>query len=260
MILNPYQCASVPRTTACKVCHGLAKLTAVVDFSRCGADALAGRKVDPYDGTPVYYYLCQGCGFCFTRAFDHWTTGDFARHVYNADYERHDPDYLDARPRSNAAVIADNFGLQGLGGGVLDYGSGRNLLEQFLRERGFNVLESFDPFTSPQRPGRLFEMITCFEVFEHSVDPDALLTDLKSFLAPEGAIFFSTQLCTPEVVTQGVANWWYCSPRNGHVSFYSQESLTALGRRHGLQFGSFNASQHVLHTAKPPRWLAAHLK
>ena len=45
-------------------------------------------------------------------------------------------------------------------------------------------------------------------------------------------------------------------PRNGHVSFYSVESLTELGRQNGLHFRSFNEAQHVFYQDKVPPWLA----
>lgn len=259
MISNPYTCNTVPQTTECKTCSGQARVTGVVDFSRCGADVLAGRKVEPYSGTPVYYYLCGNCGFVFTRAFDHWTTNDFAQHIYNADYVRHDPDYLDARPRANAQALHADFGASKATSRVLDYGSGLGLLEKHLRELGFANVESFDPFTSPDRPRGRFDMITCFEVFEHSTRPADLMADLKSMLTEDGAILFSTLLCTPEIVSQGIANWWYCGPRNGHVSFFSAASLLELGRKHGLQLGSFNAARHVFYQTLVPVWLAPRL-
>lgn len=259
MMSNAYQCNSVPGAAECKICGGLARIAGVTDFSRCGADVLAGKKVEPYEGTPVYYYQCSACRFAFTCVFDHWTHDDFVRHVYNADYARHDPAYLEARPRENAALISDNFGASRADGSILDYGSGLGLLENRLREQGFRAVDSFDPFTAPARPTRRYEMVTCFEVFEHSPQPAVLMADLKSLLAPNGAILFSTQLCTAAVIGQGICNWWYCSPRNGHVSFYSVESLTELGRQQGLQFSSFNEAQHVFFQDDLPVWLKPYI-
>jgi hypothetical protein len=56
--------------TPYKCCDGLAHLCGVVDFSRCGADVIAGTKVDPYVGVPIYYYRCEHCGFVFTKDLD----------------------------------------------------------------------------------------------------------------------------------------------------------------------------------------------
>ena len=83
---NPFAPAPVPRETACKVCGSVSRLVAVMDAARSAVDARAGRAVEPLSGQAVYYHRCGGCGFTFTRAFDHWARADFAREVYNLDY------------------------------------------------------------------------------------------------------------------------------------------------------------------------------
>ncbi len=252
---NPYAGGTVPPATTCKCCPQTAHLTGVVDFSRCGRDWMAGRKVEPYVGWPVYYYHCAHCGFVFTRAFDHWTAEDFARHVYNDDYVAHDPDYLDARPRANAQYIADTFAADRGNTTVLDYGSGAGFLGGFLGEAGFPAVISYDPFSSPRRPEGKFNMITCFEVFEHTPDPHGLVRDIASYLADDGAIFFSTLICGAETIEQGLANWWYCSPRNGHISFYGRETLMLLAREAGLNYGWFDEWKHIFYRDRKPAWL-----
>ncbi len=250
---------TVPPESPCKCCPDTARLTGVVDFSRCGGDWLAGRKVEPYVGWPIYYYHCAACGFVFTRAFDAWTSEDFARHIYNDDYVRHDPDYLDARPRANAHYISDTFGEDRASTTVLDYGSGAGFLGPLLEERGFPPVVSYDPFSSPGRPTGAFRMITCFEVFEHASDPQGLVRDIASFLAEDGAILFSTLICSPETVEQGIANWWYCAPRNGHISFYGRETLMRLAAGAGLNHGWFDEWKHVFYRDRKPAWLKPYL-
>ncbi len=252
---NPHSGGRVPQTTACKCCAQTAQLTGVVDFSKCGRDWLAGRKVEPYVGWPVYYYHCAQCGFVFTRAFDHWTTEDFARHIYNDDYVNHDPDYLDARPRANAQFISETFGDDRANTTVLDYGSGAGFLGGFLAAAGFPPVVSYDPFSSPARPEGTFRMITCFEVFEHTPDPKGLLSDIASYLAEDGAVLFSTLICSTETVDQGIANWWYCNPRNGHISFYARETLMRLAAEAGLSHGWFDEWRHVFYRDRKPAWL-----
>ena len=58
-------------------------------------------------GVPVYYHRCPECQFIFTTALDQFSKEDFARHVYNDQYSLIDPDYQDARPRHNAALVKE---------------------------------------------------------------------------------------------------------------------------------------------------------
>ncbi|AIY41282.1 SAM-dependent methyltransferase [Collimonas arenae] len=252
---NPYACNKVPEITSCKCCAQTSTLVGVVDFSRCGADVHAGKKVDPYAGWPVYFYRCGACGFTFTRALDNWSAEDFATHIYNDDYVRHDPDYLGARPRSNADLIMHNMGSVRERTSLLDYGSGMGLMTEILEQNGFDSVASFDPFSSTRRPDRQFNMVTCFEVFEHVQDPIALVKDINRFLSPDGAVLFSTLLCTPQAVDGGLHNWWYCAPRNGHISFYTLEALTALAARFELRVLSFSDGLHAMYRPQIAEWL-----
>ncbi|MGC3961954.1 MAG: class I SAM-dependent methyltransferase [Rhodocyclaceae bacterium] len=232
---------------------------ALIDASQSSIDLEAGKKVEPYVGKPVYYYRCQKCGFTFTPYFDTWSVDDFATHIYNAEYgPRYDPGYLGARPRHNANIIFNSFGQCRENLQVLDYGSGLGMLADLLREGGCARTASFDPFTHVERPEGVFNMVTSFEVFEHSTDPETLVADVMSFVAEDGAVFFSTVLCRQEYVESGLHNWWYCGPRNGHVSFYTPESLTLLARRHGMAFHSFSDVYHAFYRPnRLPIWLNA---
>jgi len=245
----------VARKTVCKCCGAASSLSGLVDFSRCGADLIAQKKIDPYVGFPIYYYRCDQCGFTFTSAFDEWSTEMFGLYIYNDDYPRHDPDYRDKRPTENAGTIAANFP-EMAAVSVLDYGSGMGLLEEQLKRAGFTDVVSYDPYSAPTRPDRQFDAILSFEVFEHHPQPQALFADLVSLMKADGAVLLSTQLIGDEVHAVGVHNWWYCAPRNGHISFYSAKSLALLAARHGLRVASFNAGLHVIFGQRPPAWLA----
>jgi SAM-dependent methyltransferase len=106
------------------------------------------------------------------------------------------------------------------------------------------------------RPQGRFDLIVCVEVFEHILDPVALLADLNSSLQQDGAILLSTLCCSQTVVDKGIANWWYCVPRNGHISFYSPESLALLAQPHGLQYRRLNDYLHVMYRHPAPAWLS----
>ena len=102
-----------------------------------------------------------------------------------------------------------------------------------------------------------FDLITAFEVFEHVPDPARLVTDLAALLDNDGAVVFSTLVTDGHIVAGQPLQWWYASPRNGHVSLYSRESLTRLGAGAGLRLTSFSENLHA-YWRNIPAW-AAHV-
>jgi hypothetical protein len=164
--------------------------------------------------------------------FDDWTAGEFARFIYNEDYIKVDAEYAGSRPEREAAAMARRLaGLSHLR--ILDYGSGSGLFANQLRSSGFDHVSTYDPFSSPSRPDGQFDVVTCFEVLEHTVSPRATLSDIATFLDPAGCLIFSTGVQPPSI-GEIRANWWYVSPRNGHVSIYSLKALACLGQHVGL--------------------------
>jgi SAM-dependent methyltransferase len=218
------------QTVPCKICGSGAHFFDVVDFYK----SCSQPEIYPFgaSGIPVTYYRCSVCSFAFTPFFDDWTPQDFARFVYNDDYSKVDGDYSGIRPKRDAATIAQRLhDFSHLN--ILDYGSGSGVFADHLRACGFKLVSSYDPFSSPKRPRGQFDVITCFEVLEHTVSPRATLSDVASFLDPEGCVIFSTGI-QPSTMGEIRANWWYVAPRNGHVSIYSLNSLARLGAATGL--------------------------
>lgn len=242
---------------ACPVCDGPSLPLDVVDFNK-SCEELHGKYL-PIVGFPVYYALCSECGFCFAPEFSEWTLEDFASKIYNSDYAQVDPDYDNARPRQNAKNLTEWLGDYGQGIRHVDYGGGNGLLSQLLRDLGWRSI-SYDPFVHGQlRPKELgqFELVTAFEVFEHVPDVQKLASELSSLLAEDGIILFSTLLSDGNLGPHQRLSWWYASPRNGHISLFSRDSLAILGAGHGLSFGSLSQSFHA-YWKKIPAW-ASHL-
>lgn len=59
------------------------------------------------------------------------------------------------------------------------------------------------------------------------------LTDIQSFLAPNGVILVGTEI-QPQDIEILRANWWYVAPRNGHCSIFTHDALALLGQSMGL--------------------------
>jgi SAM-dependent methyltransferase len=233
----------------CKCCGAVALLYGVVDFHKnC---EIYRRRVLDLSGIPVYYHRCPVCQFIFTTAFDHFTSDDFQSYIYNKEYLQVDPDYPEARPRSNAAFLSSLFSVV-RPRRILDYGGGNGTLAESLRAAGFAQVNTYDPFVPrhAERPAGRFDCVVSFEVVEHSTDPARSFADLNDSLMDPGLILFSTLLQPADIDQQGL-NWWYAGPRNGHVSLYSRASLAKVVRRFGLKLGSFSESMHVLYREIP---------
>lgn len=267
---SPFALPAVPIETVCKICGGAARLAGVCDFSRGGADIQYGlmrdglelthdqvilAKTDPYSGISVHYYACGACGFAFTPSLDHWSHAQVAEWIYNDDYLRHDPGFGGLRQEGWANTFCEWFGDVGRDWRILDYGAGMAILERKLRERGFARVASYDPFSPGMRvPEWPADFIFLNEVVEHSFDPRTTFGELAQLRARGGVIMLTTELVDEAILQNGIVNWWYCAPRSGHVSFYSQTSMALLAQAMGLAYHRIGRGCHVLCEGGLPEW------
>jgi SAM-dependent methyltransferase len=230
---------------------------AVVDFNKSCEDK--DGKVPHAAGIPITYALCAQCGFCHAPEIAAWSLEQFEDKIYNADYIAVDPDYVESRPKANAASLHAMFGASAAAIRHLDYGGGSGLLSASLRDMGWDS-SSYDPFvdrgTSPGQLGQ-YNLISSFEVFEHVPEPAKLMADLRALLAPGGVVVFSTLTSDGQIQPGQPLDWWYAAPRNGHISLFSRRSLAMLAQQSGFQFASFSPGFHVFLTTVPA-W-ASHL-
>lgn len=241
----------------CPICAGTCTPFDVVDFNK-SCQELNGKFI-PMSGIPVYYYACQGCGFCFAPEFGKWELKDFEEKIYNDEYIQFDPDYKELRPQANAEFLINTFNKKAADIHHLDYGAGNGLLSEKLKQEKWNSV-AYDPFIDTETNLKdlgSFNLITAFEVFEHVPDVNVLLSELKLLLTDNGIILFSTLLSDGNLKSKERMSWWYASPRNGHISLFSKNSLNALAKKYGYHFGSFNAELHIMH-GEIPDW-ASHI-
>jgi SAM-dependent methyltransferase len=241
----------------CPVCGGSCSLLDVVDFNK-SCEELRGKFLS-LAGIPVYYAYCSNCGFCFTPELYVWTLGEFEERIYNDEYVLVDPDYIESRPIGNAANLLSMFNNYTPSIRHLDYGGGNGLLVEIMKESNWESV-SYDPFVDRniniEQLGK-FELITAFEVFEHVPDVQGLVSNLRSLLSPNGLILFSTLLSDGNIHPNQRISWWYASPRNGHISLHSRNSLAILAQDYGFNFASFSQGFHAFFT-NVPTW-AAHI-
>jgi len=242
----------------CPVCAAPCVPLGTVDFNKSCEEA-RGFYLPPA-GRPVHYVICTACDFSFAPEFAAWSPADFEREIYNEGYSGVDPDHADARPRANAESLLATFGNPGRTIRHLDYGGGAGLLSTLLGKSGWHST-SFDPFFDRDvqlKELGTFQLITCFEVFEHVPDVNDLAVNLSALMADDGLILFSTMVSDGEVRRGQPLTWWYASPRNGHISLHSAKSLAALAKNHGFSVASFSPGMHVYWRQQFPQW-ARHL-
>ncbi len=237
----------------CSICKGPSFLLDAVDFNK-SCEEPRGFHLPP-SGIPVSYFLCERCGFCFAPEFSRWTAQDFANMIYNSGYAQVDPDYVEARPRENAKNLIALLGARGKEIRHLDYGGGEGLLSKLLRAAGWQST-SYDPFVDGDKHVEelgQFDLITCYEVFEHVPEVRTFLRRLSSLLARDGIGLFTTLLSDGNIRRGEPLKWWYASPRNGHISLFSRKSLQLLCNQEGYRFGSFSAGFHAF-CKDIPQW------
>lgn len=239
----------------CKCCGAESARFGTTDFNKSCEDRR--RPSLPAAGIAIDYLRCTRCGFLFTVAFDDFTPDEFRANIYNDGYADVDPDFESVRPAGNAEWISQVLFRDQPTLRLLDYGGGDGKLAAHLKAAGFTHVDTYDPFYHAERPSGRYDVITCFEVFEHTPSPQDTVRDIRSFLADPGLLVFSTLLQPPDIEQAGV-QWWYAAPRNGHVSLHSRDSLTALLKQFGLKWASFNEFAHAAYRGRMPAF-AKHL-
>ena len=180
--------------------------------------------------------------------------GWFLEHIYNDEYVKVDPEYVKDRPERQSKNLIYRYSYARKAIRHLDYGAGNGELVRRMAAAGFDSTP-YDPFSHASRPEGVFNLISCFEVFEHVPDPQALMADLASLLSPQGVLLFST-LTSDGAISQGKPlDWWYAAPRNGHISLFSRESLARLAKQHGLHYQITQQGTHAFWKELPP-WAA----
>ncbi|MFN0163846.1 MAG: class I SAM-dependent methyltransferase [Burkholderiales bacterium] len=184
---------------------------------------------------------------------DAFTREDFRGRVYNDVYRLIDPDFESKRPATFAAHLLELLGEVPIR--VCDYGGGSGTLARHVNSAGRALRAvTWDPFFDTQpRPSGRFELVVSFEAFEHAIDPSATLADMLS-LTDENHLVLMSTLCQPAEIDALRTDWWYCAPRNGHVSLHTRQSLDRLADDAGIGLVHMSDHMHLFHDALPP-WI-----
>ncbi|MBN3907024.1 MAG: class I SAM-dependent methyltransferase [Nostoc sp. NMS1] len=133
-------------------------------------------------------------------------------------------------------------------GSLLDYGCGTNaLFVQYLQEQGFTNIYGYDPYGTKDgfgNPTTLqrgpFDYILLQDVIEHVEDPNALLSELNSLLAPGGYILIGTPNAgNIDLNRPDLRDYYNCVHAPYHLHIYTRETLESLGKSQGWEFVNF---------------------
>jgi hypothetical protein len=176
----------------------------------------------------VRYFRCPHCdliqserpwwlGEAYNSAISSFDTGAIARNMRCADL---------------TLVVAWLAGISPQSRCV-DVGGGHGVFVRMMRDRGlaFTLSDKYAQNLFARGfeadPGMRFDLVTCFEVFEHFAD---VAGELEQLFAPRHEI-----LLISTVLHHGHREgWWYYGPDAGqHIAFYSRDTMQLIARRFG---------------------------
>lgn len=224
----------------CKCCGANAAFLDVCDFNK-NCEEYRGIYLDK-SNIDINYHQCSKCGFLFTNAFESFNSTHYAKYIYNDEYIKVDPDYNGKRPLHFSKIIKQMFPNEKVE--MLDFGGGQGILSRELNKTGFKM-DTYDPFSVDykDKPNKKYKMIFSFEVVEHSPDPISTFKELFDLLDEGGIIVFSTLLLPQDI--KGL-DWWYISPRNGHISIHTPQSLAHSINRSDYVVAPFGKGLHII--------------
>lgn len=196
----------------------------------------------------VHYFACENCGFIQTEE-PYWLD-----EAYSEPIARNDIGLISRNlelSAKTAIILSTLFNPDGI---FLDQGGGNGMFVRLMRDRGFDFywddMHTQNIFAKgfEKADRNPFELLTCFEVFEHLPNP---IEEISNMLKDSQSLLFSTLLVpTPR---PAIDDWWYYSLSSGqHISLYTRRSLEILAEKLNLSLFTDGTSFHLLTNKKIP--------
>jgi hypothetical protein len=198
-----------------------------------------------YDAT---YRRCESCGFIFVPE-PFWLP-----EAYQSAINRNDIGPVNRMVGTSRVTkcVIDLF-LRGTTR-YLDYGSGYGLYVRRMRDLGYDFT-AYDKycenvfaadFAIPDLNGHRFDLITSFEVMEHTESPMEVF-DL--IFAHADSTLFTTDLVPDPAPALG--QWWYYGLDHGqHIAFFTRKALEHAARRFGKHLSTDGHGFHLITSRK----------
>lgn len=188
------------------------------------------------------YFECSNCGFVQTQK------PTWLQKAYQEPINKSDTGIVNRNLELSRITTNLIYYLLNSNGVYLDYAGGYGLFTRLMRDLGFDFLwhdkycENLFArgFDFEKKEHREIELVTCFEVFEHLLDP---VKEINKIIKVSSNVFFTTELVNKNTLN---ASWWYLGLEHGqHVSFYSLRSLKLLAEVLRLNFYSNGQNIHL---------------
>ena len=198
-----------------------------------------GKVLKKHD---VDYYRCTECDFMQTEE-PYWLAEAYSSAISDLDLGPVNRAVTGARIVESVIVSAFDPNAR-----FIDWGGGYGVFTRLMRDMGYDFYwrdaycENLfaKQFVAKEDSG--YELMTCFEVFEHLVQP---MAEIEAMLKLSPNVLFTTQL--PPSRLQAATDWWYLTPEHGqHISIYSIPALGFIAKKFGRHLCTDGSTLHLL--------------
>jgi len=191
----------------------------------------------------VEYFQCLHCGYVQTES-PFWLEEAYSRTINDVDTGLLMRSYWHRNVSSTLIYILFKHR-----GKFLDFGGGYGVFVRLMRDIGFDFYwqdkhtenlfaKGFEFGESDQNP---VELMTCFETFEHFVEP---AIELENLLNISQNILLSTEFIPDPVPSPD--EWWYYGSEHGqHIGFFQKKTFEYLANKHSLYFYTNGQNIHL---------------
>ena len=192
---------------------------------------------------PTQYFQCLNCGYVQTEE-PYWKEEAYKASINDSDTGMMMRSFWH---RNIAATLI--YFLFNQKGQFLDYGGGYGVFVRLMRDVGFDFYwqdkhtENLfaKGFEFPVSEKLTIELLTCFEAFEHFVEP---VTELENLLSISRNILLSTEFIPEPTPPPG--EWWYYGVDHGqHIGFFREKTFEYLAEKHNLHFYTNGQNIHL---------------
>jgi Methyltransferase domain len=189
----------------------------------------------------IDYFECANCRYVQTET-PYWLEEAYADPINFSDVG------IMARNLGNIKVVLASLRLlKKLRGTMVDYSGGYGILVRLLRDVGVDA-KWHDPYCSnilapgfEYSPNEAADLVTCFEAFEHFVDPVA---EFERVLSISPNVLISTEIIASPAPPP--ESWYYYGLDHGqHIGFFRSETLEYLAHKFGKKLVSDGKSFHL---------------
>ena len=193
---------------------------------------------------PTQYFQCLNCGYVQTEE-PYWMEEAYKASINDSDTGMMMRSFWH---RNIAATLI--YFLFNQKGQFLDYGGGYGVFVRLMRDVGYDFYwqdkhtENLfaKGFEFPVSEKLTIELLTCFEAFEHFVEP---VTELGNLLSISRNILLSTEFIPDPTPPPG--EWWYYGVEHGqHIGFFREKTFEYLAEKHNLHFYTNGQNIHLL--------------